>query len=54
MTPVTLAYPYTTEDGVTHKPDSTIRVEDDLARQLVLDGKARTPDKTASPSKTKE
>jgi hypothetical protein len=51
---VTLAYPYTTEDGATHQPDTTIELGDDLAKQLVKDGKARTPDKTAAPSKTKE
>lgn len=45
MTPVTLAYPYTTDDGVTHKPDTTIKVEDGLAKQLVKDGKARPADK---------
>lgn len=54
MTSVTLAYPYTTDDGVNHKPDSTIRVPDELAAQLIRDGKARTPDKTAAPSKNKE
>lgn len=46
MTSVTLAYPYTTDDGVTHKPDTTIRLDDDLAKQLIRDGKARAADKT--------
>lgn len=41
---VTLAYPYTTPDGVEHAPDETIDLDTDEARRLIGDGFARHPD----------
>lgn len=41
---VTLAYPYTTPDGVEHAPDETIDLENEEARRLLGDGFARLPE----------
>lgn len=51
---VTLAYPYTDEAGKAHAPDSTVDLPDDVAAQLVRDGRARTPDTTTKSSKKQE
>jgi hypothetical protein len=41
---VTFAYPYTDPDGKAYKPDQSADVPDELATQLIRDGKARTAD----------
>lgn len=41
---VTLAYPY-----AGHKPDETIDVPDDIARQMIHDGLARDPEPAKTP-----
>ena len=48
---VTLAYPYTDADGKAHEPDATVDLADDVATQLVRDGRARTAD--AAPTRSK-
>jgi len=43
---VTLAYPYVGEDGVTHKPDTTLDLEVGEAYRLLFEGLAREADTT--------
>lgn len=54
MTKVTFAYPYTDENGKDFKPDQSADVDDEVARLLVQDGKARLAETTAKPSNSKE
>lgn len=42
--PVTLARPWKGPDGVTHRPDTTVRVDGDVGRDLILRGLARLPE----------
>lgn len=52
---VTLAYPYTSEDGVEHRADSTVSLPRALGNELIYAGRARVPDDTAkSASSQKE
>jgi hypothetical protein len=51
---VTLAYPYTTEDGVNHRADSTISLPREVANDLIYFGRARVPDTQASSAKTQK
>lgn len=44
MKKVTLAYPYTTEDGVEHRADSTISLPREVANDLLYSGRAREPE----------
>lgn len=46
---VTLAYPWSDDQGKTHKADTTVTVDDTVGRSLIHDGKARLAD-----DKTKE
>jgi hypothetical protein len=41
---VQLAYEYTDADGKTHQPDDVIAVPESVARRLMTEGRARTPD----------
>lgn len=46
---VTLAYPWADESGKTYDPDSTVDLDEGVARALLNDGKARPADaKTAT------
>ena len=48
---VTLAYPYTDEDGKDHKADSTVSLPREAAKNLIHAGRARltqTPTKQAT------
>ena len=49
MPKITLAYPYTDADGKTHKPDTTLEVEDAEAARLLHYGLAR---ETSAPADT--
>lgn len=49
---VTLAYPYTGEDGVAHRADSTISLPLEVGKNLIHSGRARVPDSKASTAKT--
>ncbi len=51
-TRIELAFPYTDEAGVTHRPDSTIAVDGPLAHLLVSEGRARYAAPAASTAKT--
>lgn len=41
---VTLAYPWTDDEGAAHKPDSTVDVDDSTASNLIAKGWARPAD----------
>lgn len=48
---VTLAYPWTDDQGKDHAPDTTVDVDTDVAHVLIQDGKARTADTKTTSSK---
>lgn len=45
---VTLAYPYVGEDGVNHKPDTTLDLEVAEANRLLFEGLAREADSSTT------
>lgn len=51
---VTLAYPYEDADGKMHDPDSTVELEDPVAKGLLHDGLARPAESRVSTAKKKE
>lgn len=44
---VTLAYPYTDDDGKMHKADSTVSLPREVGKNLIHAGRARVPDTKA-------
>lgn len=44
MSRVTLAYPFTDDNGTTHDRDATIELPAEAAAELVRTGRARRPD----------